>query len=353
MNNKICSGLVGWLAFMLSGWVYAKPIQGIGFSHHDWELACSNTGTCQAAGYQEADGEQPVSILLTRQAGANQRVQGQITLGDDEERYDPEALTNLQFYVNGKSYGVLQGDFNKSSVLALTQAQVNALLQHSKSDAEIIIKNKHNQWQVSDKGMTAVLLKMDDFQGRVGTVGALVQKGPKDESKVLAAQAKIVVKQVKTAKDPSIVLKKGQPGYDTMLVRLMGGSSIDAGGRCSERYWQDEPREIQIYHLADQQQLAMMMCWRGAYNMGIGAWLLDDRAGINKTELITDQASEFNQGEIYASHKGRGMGDCWVSYQWIWDGHQFVQTINRWTGMCKMVATGGAWELNKIEAVVK
>ena len=39
--------------------------------------------------------------------------------------------------------------------------------------------------------------------------------------------------------------------------------------------------------------------------------------------------------------------------QWIWDGQNFVHTIDRWTGMCKALAAGGVWNLDKIEAVVR
>ncbi|MBY0239227.1 MAG: DUF1176 domain-containing protein [Burkholderiaceae bacterium] len=31
----------------------ATGFTGIYFQHHDWEMACDNTGTCRAAGYQE------------------------------------------------------------------------------------------------------------------------------------------------------------------------------------------------------------------------------------------------------------------------------------------------------------
>lgn len=58
----------------------------------------------------------------------------------------------------------------------LSSLQTNALLQQSKQKTEIIFKNAQHQWKISDEGMTAVLLKMDDFQKRIGTVGALVKR---------------------------------------------------------------------------------------------------------------------------------------------------------------------------------
>jgi hypothetical protein len=46
----------------------------------------------------------------------------------------------------------------------LTTNQVNGLLQQAKQKTDIVFKNSNVQWQISDAGMTASLLKMDDFQ---------------------------------------------------------------------------------------------------------------------------------------------------------------------------------------------
>lgn len=47
-------------------------VEGLSFQHDDWEVACDNTRTCRAAGYQSDDGGEalPVSVLLTRAARA-------------------------------------------------------------------------------------------------------------------------------------------------------------------------------------------------------------------------------------------------------------------------------------------
>ena len=60
----------------------AATFPGTSFTHHDWELACDNTGTCRAAGYSVDGAELPISLLLTRKAGANQPVTGEVMLGE-------------------------------------------------------------------------------------------------------------------------------------------------------------------------------------------------------------------------------------------------------------------------------
>ena len=65
------------LALLLPSAQAAPPV-GLSFSHNDWEMACDNTRTCRAAGYQGDDDELAVSVLLTRKAGPRQPVSGEV-----------------------------------------------------------------------------------------------------------------------------------------------------------------------------------------------------------------------------------------------------------------------------------
>ena len=57
---------------VIGSYGFAQEIKGISFSHQEWEISCSNTGTCKAAGYQsEENGDNPASLLLVRKAGQN------------------------------------------------------------------------------------------------------------------------------------------------------------------------------------------------------------------------------------------------------------------------------------------
>ena len=108
---------------------------------------------------------------------------------------------------------------------------------------------------------------------------------------------------------------------------------------------------IALYKLSNQKVMAMTPCWRGAYNEGAGVWVLDD--AFKKASFVTDQASDYDAGTLNSAQKGRGVGDCWASAEWVWDGRNFVQTVDRWSGMCKGLAAGGVWGLDLIEATVK
>ncbi|MDO3664644.1 DUF1176 domain-containing protein [Acinetobacter higginsii] len=343
---------------VLSSSAFAQDIKGISFSHEDWEIYCSNTGTCRAAGYyNEYSDDEPASLLLTRQAGARQPVQVEFALARFEQPSMPAAkLKNLHFYVNGKDFGQVSVDGTEFPLMGqLSTNQVNALLQQSKKKTEIVFKNANLHWQISDKGMTAVLLKMDDFQKRIGTVGALIKKGKADESKVLAAQPKFTVKQIKTSSKPYLTLRPTDKRYAALYQNLMAAQPIPKQeGFCEGAYdgKQTAPQAIDLYKLTNKKVLAATLCWRGAYNEGYGAWVLDESLA-NKATFVTEHSSEFYNGILSSSQKGRGIGDCWSSDEWVWDGQKFVHTLDRWTGMCRGLAAGGVWDLDQIEAIVK
>ena len=81
--NKIVFIVIIFICF-LSQSAKSEDISGTHFSHKDREIACDNTRTCRAAGYQSDDNENPpVSVLLTRKAGPNQPVNGELMIGYD------------------------------------------------------------------------------------------------------------------------------------------------------------------------------------------------------------------------------------------------------------------------------
>lgn len=336
----------------LSSVVLAQDIKGISFTHGEWELYCSNTGTCRAAGYNAEDGQQlPASILLTRKAGANQPIRAEIALSDFTENFTANKIKNIRFYLNGKDLGEIGITDAQAPLMGILQpAQTQALLQAAKQSSSIIFKNNHYTWRVADQGMTAALLKMDDFQKRIGTTGAIIRKGTANEANVLKAQPPFMVTTVKTTSTPSQVLtpnKVDAKFRERLLAALPKDSECDGiyNGR------EPEPQALEFFNLTNNKVLVKTLCWRGAYNEGYGIWVLDGARTAPK--FITESASDFDAGVISSSQKGRGIGDCWASEEWVWNGQNFIKTKDRWSGMCKGLAAGGVWELDLIESKVK
>ncbi|HBW7446233.1 TPA: DUF1176 domain-containing protein, partial [Klebsiella pneumoniae] len=87
-------------------------------------------------------------------------------------------------------------------------------------------------------------------------------------------------------------------------------------------------------------------------NEGYGYWVVDSKLEGNPA-LITVSGSDYGEGEIFMSQKGRGLGDCWGMANWVWDGTTFRKSREATTGMCRYLRLGGTWDLPTWVADVK
>ncbi|OXL25890.1 DUF1176 domain-containing protein [Psychrobacter sp. DAB_AL32B] len=355
---------------------YGTPFEGWGFVKDDWQLVCDNTLTCRAAGYADeglvSEEILSASILLTIVAG-EKLPSAEVVLSsedyDEQEKLVSDQLSentdNVELSLNDKSYGMVQ--FSADGKGQLSRAQLQQLLKLANQNTKIQFTSGIYKWQVSDKGLAAVLLKLDEVQGRIGTPLAFISKNnPNRQTPKKALKIPIVKKDYSYLGDAA--LEAGQQALDPKKLayfqanisrwvdinseRLIG--SEDGMGDCELV----NPKSEASINLAEYSSnnldwdftpvnanytLASHLCWRGAYNMGAGFWLII-HAKPSKPQLITTSASDYSDGEISAFHKDRGIGDCWNSRTWVWNGKTFALTEDSSTGMCRGFA-GGAWNL--------
>ncbi|MDX3774902.1 DUF1176 domain-containing protein [Chromatiaceae bacterium AAb-1] len=158
----------------------ASPITEISFSYKDWDIACYSSGTCQTTGPGLAGSD--ISVILTRKAGPYQDLSGKVQFASAEQTATASSLAVL--YINEQVVGEIPPD-NGDFVLSLPQ--ITALLDALKRDLKIEFAIGSQRYALSSAGSNAVLLKMDEFQGRINTPGALIRPGNKDENSVPAA----------------------------------------------------------------------------------------------------------------------------------------------------------------------
>lgn len=320
------------------------------FQHHDWELVCDNTRTCRAAGYhsEEQGGSPPVSMLLTRRAGPSTPVTAEVTLGDVDEATparDSSTQTALRLRINGRTVpGALA---QRNGHFVLNEAQVQAVLASLKRSSRIELLRGPERWVLSDRGTTAVLLKMDEAQGRLNTPGALVRQGTRPEAQVLPAVPALVVVAAPLAPAKSEDVTFAERHAQALEKAVM---SIPGAERCPR--WEDNGADFEVTRLDSHRLLLSSWCWLAAYNSGTAYWVINDRPPFRPV-FITDSATDFSGGILSASHKGRGIGDCWGHESWTWDGQRFTPTSAYTTGMCRLVALGGTWVLPTLVTTVK
>ncbi|QNR95942.1 DUF1176 domain-containing protein [Stenotrophomonas sp. 169] len=327
-------------------------VPGVDFTHNDWTLACDNTRTCRASGYQneELPDSLPVSVLLTRLGGPDQPVTAELMLGQYEEIKLP---ARLSLQIDGVDQGRV--DYaGQEGTARFSPKQVAALLTALSGQGRIVFTgNEGTQWTLSGRGASAVLLKMDEFQGRLGTPGALMRKGKRAESSVLPAlPVPVVVLGTLPAARPSDAALGSSAALRAALVAATPAEDCD-GIQPDQTVVLDDPAPpLNVRRLSADKLLVSTVCWRGAYNEGSGYWVVNDRAPYAPT-LVTNLGNDDDGRSISGAHKGRGLGDCWSMNGWGWDGRRFVATAVSTSGMCRLVAAGGAWDLPTLVTHVK
>lgn len=320
--------------------------RGLHFSHHDWEVACDNTGTCRAAGYQSEGASRPVSVLLTREAGPRQPVTGKLRIGEWELGSEiVDALrsdSRLSLHIDGERVGQAKIDLD-SLIADLPEPAVSALLSALQRDSVIEWVHGKYRWHLSGMGATAVLLKMDDAQGRVGTPGALVRQGSRNEDEVPPAEPApvVIARSVSAGEGAQQLLSTSEMPAVREAVRATGEGNGDCRGLALP---ESGGEELTVIRLSESHLLVSATCWTAAYNLGSGYWVVRDEPPYDPVK-ITESGSWFEDGTLVASHKSRGLGDCWSRDEWTWNGQRFVHTVSLSTGKCRLVAAGGAWTL--------
>lgn len=355
------------------------PFIGEGFVKEDWQLVCDNSLTCRAAGYSTELAEWRASIMLTIKAGEKtadtQLLLNYLKSSENEPVQLQGADQQVELWLNNKSYGTVELATDNSASGKLSSYQTAQLIKQARQNTKIEFRAGNYQWQVSDIGMAAVLLKLDEVQGRVGTPLALVSnhapnrqtpKKAKALPKIYAAYAYPVseyptyalaedgsdIQQPHTQKyyqQPSAGQQQqwqnNMSAWAIATLNEADSESCEVLTSDSDSAWVSDERKVWQFTAIDSKHtLASYPCWTGAYNFGTGYWVIDND-NPSQPKLVTTSGSEYSAGEISVAHKSRGLGDCWWLQQWLWSADTFVMSSDKTTGLCRLISAGGAWDL--------
>jgi hypothetical protein len=312
------------------------------FSFQDWEVACDNTRRCEAVGFQADDGEAlPVALALARAAGPSGKVTAKLIAGSGE----PEKIGPLIFHAGRLTLRWLTNEAELTP--DQTARLVAALPGMLEADVADVTDGKAT-WHLSLAGMKAALLKMDDLQGRVGTVTALVKPGPKPASGVLPAlpapvlnrQATPPAREEDAALLPAILAKLPKGGCE--FPRDLGGEPID-----------------DVRRLSATQLLVLVECSRSAYQSEYVAWVVADKtpyaarsaplAGGGEVSAIMN--ASFDNSELSSYAKGRGIYDCGEQRSWVWTADGFQLAMAASSQSCRGMP--GGYSLTEWRTLVK
>ncbi|OOF37414.1 hypothetical protein BKK47_11075 [Rodentibacter mrazii] len=336
--------------YMLGQCTMVQALEGIRFQHKDWELACDNTGTCRMAGYGYSEGEEsyPASLYIERKAGNEiliglARVEEYIY--DEKER---DRTLQAQLWIDQRDLGIIKFDQKDDSNLEyfarLNSEQIHAIIRSlAKKSSQIEFRTPKQVWKISDQGVTAVMLKADEFQKRLDTPSAFLKKG-NSHSPVLEQIDKPIVNIPKFHTDRKQIFKFDSPTGQRLLKLLKPLGGIDEG--CSRLSEDDEYNFFSVYELSEGKKQVEAACELFAYNYWTLAVVMNH--DLTKIEQEVSTFGEYNgydgKGIISSEMKGRGLGDCWSIRKAAWNGKIFEPILDTDTGMCRGFA-GGAWDM--------
>lgn len=328
----------------------ARPEEGLSrlHSYGAWLVACDNTRACEAQGYADESHPDPTlrraALTVTRQAGPAQAPVLRLlfaSMANTDRPPEPGQPVQVQAGALRLTLPPLEP---RNEMIQVPASQAPALLAAVQRAGQMLITAGSERWWVSLQGASAALLKMDDLQGRVGTVGALVRPGPRSEAGVPAPPAPEVVPlrlPPTTAADLAL---------EPQLRAALPPRDDDCPG-----FDPAEPLQ-HVVRLGPQALLVSQLCGRGAYQAASRLWRLEAAPPFRATALkpprlgpdtpydglLVIENLEATGGfmQLHESAKGRGIGDCWSTHEWTWTA-QGLALVSADTSDCRAFEGGG------------
>lgn len=302
----------------------AAPQPGDLNTFRDWTVGCDNGRACQAVALipESEDGENYLMLVIKRGPGATAKAE----MSWNAPEGPPRRAT---LAIDGKAVAQAAG-----ASVTITPALAAALA--AGGSAEVTTTPGGKVGDASLGGLAAAMRYIDDKQKRVGTVTALVAKGPAQTVPAPPALPVIVVPPVD--KRPPRTLSVAR------ATQLIGPDNA----KCDYAIGKVEP---EAFRLDARTSLVTVVhpCGNGAYNIFSSAFLVDEAGKVRPATYDTDKPNPKdgeNFGLVNAGYdpatrrltsfmKGRGLGDCGSGQDYVWDGARFRLVEQTEMGECR------------------
>ncbi|ATY33246.1 DUF1176 domain-containing protein [Sphingomonas psychrotolerans] len=306
----------------------ADPAVGVSQTYGDWAVACDNLKICEMTSLIGDDGDWPADGPLAASISRAPGPQGGFEIVVDSAR----ATGSLTLAIDGKPVAqavpregaVRFRGADAARIVAVLIDGTNLTLANGKA---VIAK-------VSLKGSSAALRFIDTGQGRAGTVTAAAAKGTKPATAVPAAPTVPRVPALRAS---------GAPATVSAALR----QQMEKRSGCDESATEsDAADKVQTFALGGGATLALLPCGSGAYNINSAPFVLRggkaavadiDYSGDGSGEapMLTNAWWDAKTSMLSTHAKGRGIGDCGESANYVWDGKGFVLIELRSMGECR------------------
>jgi hypothetical protein len=321
----------------------------------DWQASCDNLRNCNAYGFDamlsgssylriERGGAPDAPVKITLATDANEGVTFTIRFNDPALPGLPDkAVTGKKSDVDSPARVVLTDTASADTLIAsIRKAEKIIITRQDPADAKE--KSDPRESEISMSGAAAALLWIDEQQKRLDTATALIRKGDRPASAVPPQPKPSVIVAAKPATD--------NPPAKPAPALIAKGRAL-----CVEN--DEDSKLTETWSLGNDQFLYAFSCPNagGANNYQYG--FLVAAAGNPATARavkfewpIKIGSIETDPGyEVMASNptfdaktmtissvgKGRALGDCGTSEDWVWDGKTFRLALLKMMGQCRAV----------------
>lgn len=308
-------------------------------TYKSWLVACDNTLSCEAKGVQ--DNPIQAEMRIDRDGGPAGRMAAEISadgsFGLADIRVDGRAAA-----LSPAEWKVAHED-NITRVSTDRLPAIRALVAQLRNGTKLTLGSRDRAIPLD--GFAAALLRIDERQGRIGGVTALIRSGPAPASQTPAPPPVPYIPNHPIAAR----LASGEAARLIALVRRSGAAALRKEG-CETRAGEMKP---DAHALDAKQALVLIPCVMGAYQ-GYALAFIAPRDGGTPHRLSVSSAQIGNDpkhgvidaftegdfdpktGSLSMFDKGRGVADCGMTASWIWDGAEF-----RLSGLTFQDACGG------------
>jgi predicted small lipoprotein YifL len=288
----------------------------------DWVVACDNGLACRAVALAPEHATEPaVTLVLDRAAGPG--ATPILSFSSDEDQTPPLAIS-----VDGKQ--LVRGGIARDGAVAFEGDDAMTIAAALGNGRRLTVADTAGKvlGDVSLSGAAAALRWIDAQQDRAGTTGALVARG----------------KEADAAPAPALpVIRAASLGGEAALLDPARVAAMKREAGCETDRDLGSPQAFPL----DGRTLVLLPCSSGAYNLMMAVFLVRDGKHAPAEFDVPSGMSEegapvqnvvdggFTDGVLTSFARGRGLGDCGIKQQFVWDGHRFRLSLQEEMPECR------------------
>lgn len=304
----------------------------------DWRAVCDNGDRCVAYAGSDAG----VWIMIRRDAGPG--AAPTITAGHGPA-YGDEGPPEAALTFDGQAQPLRQAP---DVGLSVPPADVMRALSRLAAAKTIRLSVTDEGAEIPAAGASAAMLWIDERQGRLGTVDALIRRG--DRPAASAPAAPVLPRVVAAPPIDQTGLGAGNSplnGAGKAPVLPAPVAALSEATTCRKEVGDYVRDAVLAARLDPRTELWGVPCSAGAYNVSYALFMTGpggtdprpaDLPGARRDEVGNDWLTNpvFDPQTRVLSHfpRGRGIGDCGVIQSWTWTDRGFALTEEKIMGDC-------------------